>query len=634
VCGIAGISWRDGALVRRMSAALAHRGPDAEGFHVEDRVSLGHRRLSIIDLSEAGRQPMAGCDGLVRVVYNGEIYNFAEIRRDLEARGHRFRSQTDTEVIVHAYEEDGADCVRRFNGMFAFAVWDGRSGELVLARDRLGVKPLYYWLKDGRLAFASEIKALLEVPDVSREVDPQALYHYVGYEFVPAPETIFRDVKKLPPAHHARFRDGGLDLARYWDLPFEVDPRPVDEIVARMRDLLADAVRLRLVADVPLGVFLSGGLDSSTVVALMHRAGVRPIQSFSLGYDDPTFSELPYARLVAGAFGTVHRELIVEPVTPRLIETVAWHLDEPMTDLSTIPFYLICGKAREHVTVCLSGEGGDEVLVGYDRFRASKLHRYYARLPKRLRHDVIAPLVARLPDQAQKKGPVNLLKRFIEGGLLPEEGEHMRWQFFGTPAGEGALFAPEFRREIAADPFAPIRRHLERFRSDDRLAREIYVDLVFTMPDSVLMKVDKSSMAHALEVRVPFLDYRFVEFCATIPSDLKLAGLTTKAVFRRAVRGILPDAIRRRGKQGYSLPIKNWLRRELRDYTRDLLLSSPLVRRAFDVVGVRRLLDEHEAYRANHNHVLWALVNLAVWHRLFVEERRPAIGRATAAGVA
>jgi asparagine synthase (glutamine-hydrolysing) len=624
MCGIAGISWRDGRLVRRMAAAIAHRGPDAEGFYVDEGVSLGFRRLAIIDLSEAGRQPMSGCDERVRVVYNGEIYNFAEVRRDLEARGHRFRSRCDTEVILHAYEEEGPDCVHRFNGMFAFAVWDGRTGELLLARDRLGVKPLYYWLSGGRLAFASEIKALLEVPEVSREVDPQSLYHYVGYEFVPAPDTIFRDVKKLPPGHHARFRDGRLELARYWDLAFEPDARPSAEIESRMRDLLADAVRLRLIADVPLGVFLSGGLDSSTVVALMHRAGVDPIQSFSLGYDDPTFSELAYARLVARQFGTVHRELIVEPVTPELVETAVWHLDEPMTDLSTIPFYLICKRAREHVTVCLSGEGGDEVLVGYDRFRASKLHRYYARLPKRLRHDVIGPLVERLPDRAQKKGPVNLLKRFVQGGLLPEEGEHMRWQFFGGPARDGALFNREFRREIALDPFAPIRRHVERFGSDDRLAREVYVDLMFTMPDSVLMKVDKSSMAHALEVRVPFLDYRFVEFCATIPSDLKLSGLTTKAVFRRAMRGLLPEAIRRRGKQGYSLPIKNWLRHELRGYMTDLLLGSPLVRRAFDLDEVRRLMREHQERRANHSHVLWALINLAVWHRLFVEARAPA----------
>jgi asparagine synthase (glutamine-hydrolysing) len=606
-----------------MTATLAHRGPDGEGIHLGPGVSLGHRRLGIIDLSPAGRQPMGNEDGTVVVTYNGEIYNFAELARDLARRGHRFVSRCDTEVIAHAYEEWGEACVRRFNGMFAFGVWDARRRELLLGRDRLGVKPLYYAERDGQLAFASEIKALLEVPWVSREVDPQAVYHYVGYEFVPAPGTIFRDVRKLPPGHLLRVRNGATELVRWWDLDMVPEDRPAAEHGERLRALLEDAVRLRLVSDVPLGVFLSGGLDSSAVVASMHRLGVSPLRTFSLGYADPSFSELPYARLVAETFGTTHHELVVEPVTPALVERAVWHLDEPMTDLSTVPFYLICRKAREHVTVCLSGEGGDEVLAGYDRFRASKLHAYYSRVPRWVRTDVIAPLAAALPDQRQKKGAINMLKRFVEGGLLADEGAHMRWQYFGGPGRDARLFSPAFRAAIDPDPFAPIRRVAARCRTDDRLAREIYIDLCFTMPDSVLMKVDKMSMAHALEVRVPFLDYRLVEYCATIPGHLKLAGLTTKAIFREAMRGILPDAIRRRGKQGYSLPIKNWLREELRDFTTDLLDGSPLVREAFDPGHVRRLLAEHQAYRANHNHVLWALLNLALWHRLFVERRRP-----------
>jgi asparagine synthase (glutamine-hydrolysing) len=602
-----------------MAQVLAHRGPDQCGSYTDESISLGHRRLSIIDLSEHGRQPMANEDGSVWVTYNGEIYNFQELRETLEAKGHTFRSRTDTEVIVHAYEEYGPDCVQRFNGMFAFALWDRSRRELILARDRLGVKPLYYYLKDGTIVFASEIKAILQVPHLERQVNPQALYHYVGYEFVPAPDTILRHIYKLPPGHYLRYREGKSELARYWDVQFQSQAHPRQYYEAKMRDLLTESVRKRLISDVPLGVFLSGGLDSSVVVALMSRCGVEPIQTFSLGYDDPSFSELNYARIIAKQFQTQHRELIIDPVTPDLIEEAVWHLDEPMTDLSTVPFYLICKKAREHVTVCLSGEGGDEVLVGYDRFKASKANGYYSLLPERIRTGIIAPLVNALPDQPQKKGPINILKRFIQGGLLPDEAEHMRWQYFGAPERDGHLFAKDLLSGISKDPFAPIRRHATRCNSNNRLDREIYVDLKFTMPDSVLMKVDKMSMAHALEVRVPFLDYQFVEFCATIPADLKLHGFTTKAIFRSAMKGILPDAILQRGKQGYSLPIKNWLRQELREYMTELLTSSPLVKEAFNLDYVKQLIHEHQEYRANHNHLLWALINLAVWERCFIQ---------------
>jgi asparagine synthase (glutamine-hydrolysing) len=622
MCGIAGMTWKDEALVTRMTKVIAHRGPDQDGVYTDEFVSLGHRRLSIIDLSEHGRQPMSNEDGSVWVTYNGEIYNFQELRTALEAKGHVFRSRTDTEVIVHAYEEYGPACVQWFNGMFAFAVWDKNRRELVLARDRLGVKPLYYYAKDEKLVFASEIKAILQVPEVEREINPQSLYHYVGYEFVPAPDTMFRNVHKLPPGHYLRYKDGKAEVVRYWDVGFHSEPHSREYYEEKMRDMLTESVRKRLVSDVPLGVFLSGGLDSSAVVTLMSRCGVEPIKTFSLGYADPSFSELDYARIIAKQFRTEHHELIIDPITPDLIEKAVWHLDEPMTDLSTIPFYLICKKAREHVTVCLSGEGGDEVLVGYDRFKASKANGYYALLPEWIRRGIIAPAINALPDQPQKKGPVNVIKRFIQGGLLPEEAGHMRWQYFGVPEHDHKLFSKNILSEISRDPFAPVRWHAMRCNSAERLDREIYVDLKFTMPDSVLMKVDKMSMAHALEVRVPFLDYQFVEFCATIPGDLKLEGFTTKSIFRSAMKGILPDQIRGRGKQGYSLPIKNWLRQELREYMTDLLTSSPLMREAFNLDYIRQLMREHQEYRANHNHILWALINLAIWHRLFLEAGR------------
>ncbi|MDH3605111.1 MAG: asparagine synthase (glutamine-hydrolyzing), partial [Candidatus Tectomicrobia bacterium] len=578
MCGIAGFSWQDEALVSTMTQTLAHRGPDQYGVYTDAGVSLGHRRLSIIDLSEHGRQPMSNEDGTVWVTYNGEIYNFPELRRTLEAKGHTFRSRTDTEVIVHAYEEYGPTCVQRFNGMFAFAIWDQNRRELFLARDRLGIKPLYYYRDQTRLIFASEMKSILQAPDVEREINPQAIYHYMGYEFVPAPETMFRHIHKLPPGHYLRLKDGRITVQSYWDLTFCDGGRTASDYAEEMRHLLTESVRKRLMSDVPLGVFLSGGLDSSTLVALMSHCGVEPIKTFALGYEDASFSELDYARVVAKQFHTEHRELLIDPVTPEQIETAVWHLDEPMTDLSAIPFYLICQRAREHVTVCLSGEGGDEALVGYDRFKASKAHASYALLPEWIRRGIVAPLVKALPDQPQKKGAINMLKRFIEGGLLPEEGGHMRWQYFGTPEHEAGLFSPSLQSQMRMDPFAPVRAHVARCQATARLDREIYVDLKFIMPESLIMKVDKMSMAHALEVRVPFLDHEFIEFCASIPGDLKLKGYTTKAIFRQSMRGILPDRIRGRGKQGYSLPIKNWLRHDLNEYMTDVLTSSPLLK--------------------------------------------------------
>ncbi|MEQ8537297.1 MAG: asparagine synthase (glutamine-hydrolyzing) [Coleofasciculus sp. D1-CHI-01] len=618
MCGIAGFSWLDDDLIKQMTRTLAHRGPDQYGVYTDESISLGHRRLSILDLSEHGRQPMSNQDGSIWVVYNGEIYNFQELRQILERKGYTFRSRTDTEVILYAYAEYGSACVEKFNGMFALAIWNKTKRELILARDRLGIKPLYYYLNNGQLIFASEIKAILQASQVAREINPQALYHYVGYEFVPAPDTIFRHIHKLPPGHYLQYREGRVELTQYWDLKFETETQPTAYYEEKMRYLLEDSVRQRLISDVPLGVFLSGGLDSSTVVAMMDRCGVEPIQTFALGYDDPSFSELDYAEFMARELKTQHQVLMVDPITPELLETAVWHLDEPMTDLSTIPFYLICKKAREQVTVCLSGEGGDEVLVGYDRFKASKAHSYYAVIPKSIRRQLVAPLINALPDQPQKKGAINMLKRFIQGGLLSEEGQHMRWQYFGMPEHDQDLFSPDILGEISRNPFAPIREQVAGCNSNQRLDREIYVDLKFMMPDSPLMKVDKMSMAHGLEVRVPFLDHRFVEFCATIPSELKLRGFTTKAIFRSAMKDILPDKIRHRGKQGYSLPIKNWLRQELRDYMIELLTSSSLMKEAFNINYIEQLIQEHLDYRANHNHILWALINLALWHRLFV----------------
>jgi asparagine synthase (glutamine-hydrolysing) len=623
MCGIAGFTWRDGDLIARMTGALAHRGPDDAGYYLGHHISLGHRRLSIIDLSPDGRQPMSNEDGSVQLVFNGEIYNFRELRERLQSAGHVFRSRSDSEVIIHAYEEYGHGCLERLRGMFALAIWDEKNQTLLLARDRVGIKPLYYADTREGLVFASEIKALLQFAALPRRINLQAVYHFLGYEFVPEPDTMFEGIMKLQPGQWLSYHGGRIEAGSYWDLKMDAVERTDAEHEVLLREAMHDAVRSHLVSDVPIGVFLSGGLDSSAVVAFMRRSGVEHIRTYSLGYADQSFSELQYARIVSAAFNTDHQELIIDPVTPEVIEQAVWHLDEPMSDLSALPFYLLCKEVRHHVKVCLSGEGGDETLVGYDRFKASKAHDYYSILPSWVRRKLIAPAIERLADRPQKKGTVNVLKRFIEGGLLPASGEHMRWQYFSNPQLEARLFLASFRDAIRADAFEPVRRHLVGKRFRTRLDRELYLETRFTMVSNPLFKVDKMSMAHGLEVRVPLLDHQFIEACATIPSEQKLKGFTTKAIFRSAMRGILPDVILNRGKQGYSLPVKNWLRVELYQFMADTLESSPVVRELFDLPTIRLLIQEHRSYRANHNHILWGLLNVAVWHRLFMQRSDP-----------
>jgi asparagine synthase (glutamine-hydrolysing) len=628
MCGIAGILGTTDAdagvaRVSRMLDTIVHRGPDDSGTCAGDRVALGVRRLKIIDLA-GGHQPMSSEDGQVWVVFNGEIYNHAKIRQELAARGHRFRTRCDTEVLVHGWEEYGEAVVDHLQGMFAFAIWDGRTRTLFLARDRLGIKPLYYAWNGSRLVFGSEIKAVLASGLVDREVDLQSLYHYIGFEFVPAPATMFRDVRKIPAGHCLTVSDGTLTTRPYWDVSYEPADISEAEAIGGVRQLLAEAVEKRLMSEVPLGVFLSGGLDSTAVLALVRQATDKRVPTFTIGYRDASFSEWEYARRAATYYGTDHHEIVIDPVTPELIEASVWHLDEPMTDLSAIPLYLLCRQARRHATVCLSGEGGDEVFVGYDRFIAAKLdHLFYSRVPGALRRGVIEPLVGRLADRPQKKGAVNLLKRFVEGAALPPEGEHMRWQFFSSARQDADLFTPAFLASIDPSPFAPVARHAGRVNGVDRLARQCYVDLRLTMPDSVLMKVDKMSMAHSVEVRVPFLDHALVEFAARVPSDLKFPAIRAKALYRKAMTGVLPPFILSRGKQGYSLPLKNWLRDELRGYMQASIDGSPLIRRHFNVPFIHTLIDQHLKRTHNHNHVLWALMNLAIWHRRFIESPAP-----------
>ena len=620
MCGICGFSWNDEALIRRMADRIVHRGPDQEGFFCTDGMSLGFRRLSIIDLSENGSQPMFNEDNTVCLVFNGEIYNFQELRPQLEAKGHRFRSNTDSEVILHGYEEYGIDVVNHLRGMFGLALYDTVRKRLLLARDRIGIKPLYYTRQNGRLVFGSEIKSILQDPGVERQVNHQALYDYLGFEFVPAPETMFAGISKLPAGHLLVWENGQASVRRYWDLSFRpAAPMPrFEEAVEQLREHLDTAVKSHLVSDVPLGVFLSGGLDSSCLVALMRRHISGPLKTFTIGYEDKTFSELDYAQIVADHCQTDHRVLRLDSLKPAYVEETLYHLDEPMTDLSTVPLYLLCKQAREHVTVCLSGEGADESFAGYDRFKASRLNSsYFNLLPRVVRHQLVARMARLLPDQPQKKGVINMLKRFVEGATLPEDGQHLRWQYFLNTTLEQGLFQPGFRAQINADPFWQVREHNSRCDARDQVNREIYLDMRFMMTDSVLMKVDRMSMASALEIRVPLLDHVLVEFLASLPGDWKLNKMTTKYIFRAALKGLLPDKIVHRGKQGYSLPVKHLLRGELRTYMVERLHDSTVLRETMDMAYIDRLIAEHDALKHNHNHILWALLNVAIWHDRF-----------------
>lgn len=618
MCGICGINWRDPGLVAAMTREITHRGPDQDGLFGDDHVSLGHRRLSIIDLSENGRQPLHNEDNTVHLVFKGEIYNFQELRPQLEARGHRFSSRTDSEVIIHAYEEYGVGCLEKLRGMFAFAIWDAPRQRLFLARDRIGIKPLYYHYSGGRLTFASEIKAILANPAVPRKLNRQALFDYLGFEFVPAPETMFAGISKLPAGHYLLLENGKLTVEPYWDLHFTPPTQlTYREAAERQMELLDDAVRSHLISDVPLGVFLSGGLDSSSLVAMMRRHIPGSLKTFTIGYRDRTFSELEYAQQVADFFGTEHTVLYIDGMKPEYVERALWHLDEPMTDLSAVPLFLVCREARKHVTVCLSGEGGDESYAGYDRFKASRLNRYYSSLPGFLRQGLIQRLAARLPDRPQKKGAVNVLKRFLEGSALDPGGGHLRWQYFLGPALRASLFRDAFWEGVDDHPFRQLSEMAEKCDAADTVNREIYLDMRFMMADSVLMKVDKMSMASALEVRVPLLDHVLVEFIASLPGNWKLRGLQTKAILRTGLKGVLPENIVHRGKQGYSLPVKQLLRNELKGYMVELLNDSPILREHLDLAYVNRLIEEHAALVHNHNHILWALINVAIWHNRF-----------------
>lgn len=618
MCGIAGILSLDGQPVlldeiRAMCAVLVHRGPDDEGIYLGQRVGLGMRRLSIIDLA-TGQQPIRNEDGSVWIVFNGEIYNFQELRRDLEARGHHFYTATDTEAIVHLYEEHGVRCVEKLRGMFAFALWDDRQRRLLLARDRLGIKPLYYTESGGQFVFASELKAILQVPGVVRKLNWRAVNHLFTFLTTPPAESIVEGIRKLEPAHILMAAPGQTTRCeRYWDVRFEPDGgRSEGYFVERLQALLEESTRLHLMSDVPLGVFLSGGIDSSAVVAMMARQLSRPVKTFSIGFPDQDYSELAYARLVADAFGADHHELVLEPDVTGILDDLAWHLDEPFGDSSAIPTYMVSKLASQHVTVVLSGDGGDELFAGYDKYTVEGRERRLRFIPAPVRR-ALSTMTALMPSGMRGQN-------FLRHIALPDPNRYLDAATLFNRARQQKLFRPEVLELFSEyDPWA---QAAERFaRADGHwLSALQYFDIHTYLPLDILTKVDRMSMAHSIEVRPPLLDHTLVEFAATIPPGLKLRRGTTKYVLKRALRGILPDRVIDRAKQGFAIPLGRWFRGQLREFVGDLLLSeTSRTRHMFNPRYLEQLTRRPDRGRETDLDLeLWTMMSFELWCRTFL----------------
>ena len=622
MCGICGIVEFDPSapvqetLVRAMCSVLQHRGPDDEGVFLGAGVGIGARRLSIIDI-EGGHQPLANEDGTVWAAQNGEIYNFLDLRAELEAKGHAFRTRCDTEVLVHAYEQYGRDLVERLNGMFAFAIWDAPARQLLLVRDRVGIKPLFYYHDAERLVFGSEIKAILQHPSAPRDLDLVGLHHYLTLSYAPAPFTLLKGIRKLPPGHALRLYDGRVEVFQYWNVEPSADAAR-DALEPRIVDELRESVRRRLISDVPLGIFLSGGIDSSAVAALAAQVSPERVKTFSIGFEERSFSELEFARLTAERIGSEHRELVVRCDVEDLVPKLVWHNDEPSADSSMVPTYFLCKFAREHVTVALSGDGGDELFGGYETYVAHKAARAYRRLPAPMRW-AMRRVCSALPVSPRKVSFEFKAKRFVRRAELGLGRAHFMWNGLFAEDEKRRLYRPEvaeaLRNADTFDAFAP-------YLSGDQerqLGSYLHADFKLYLPDDILVKVDRMSMANSLEVRTPFLDHHVVELAASIPAALRVKGFEKKHILKRALAGLLPRQTLYRKKQGFSIPIYLWIRNELRSLVTDALSPSRIRDQGiFEPAAIEALLHDHLSGRQNNGFEIWALLIFSLWHDQFV----------------
>jgi asparagine synthase (glutamine-hydrolysing) len=641
MCGITGAVWTDAEkaidapLLKRMTECLRHRGPDADGayqseFRVQPPyeampgVALGFRRLSIIDLVTGG-QPMSNEDGSVWIVFNGEIYNYRDLRRRLEGSGHKFRTDSDTETIVHLYEDEGPECFSHLNGMFAVAIWDANRRRLVLGRDRLGKKPLVYQHERGRLMFASELKSLLEVPGRTREIDPAAVDEYLTYQYIPHPHTIFRSIRKLPPGHYAVYENERLTVRAYWKPDFAVERRiSRAQALEELRGLLDSAVQLRMRSDVPLGAFLSGGIDSSIIVALMQKHSAEPVKTFTIGFPIKEYDETQPAELVARHLKTDHHVLEVTPSAVEILPKLAYHYDEPFGDSSAIPTWYVSQLTRQHVTVALSGDGGDELFAGYPRYRAVALAGRFDRFPP-LRALFASRIWQWLPASGRQKSLVRQMKRFSEALGQPADRRYLDWVSIYREGMRADLYRDEFLAQLNNDPANLLRAAWHRSRGRDAVTCASLADLVTYLPCDLMTKVDIASMAHSLECRAPFLDYRVVEFAAALPVRLKYRRGRGKWLLREAFGHLLPRQVFARPKMGFGVPLDYWFRGELKALAHDLLLSpSSRCHEWLRPEAIQSLWDVHQRGRYDHSARLWSLVMLESWLREWGDRATPA----------
>lgn len=664
MCGIAGASWiANGrpiarADLQRMTDAIVHRGPDDAGQYWSNEpgpngfpgtsspgAALGFRRLSIIDLA-AGHQPLSNEDGTVWIVFNGEIYNYKELRPDLEARGHRFATHSDTETIVHLYEEYGADCVKHLRGMFAFAIWDDRRKRLVLARDRVGKKPLVYRLEADRLLFASELKAILQIPGVPREVDPECVDLFLTYQYVPHPRSMLKGFSKLSPGHVAVYENGTLDVRRYWEPPYQEDddlhfqedvvydphafndPMMDDEWRQLLRETLTESVRLRMRSDVPLGAFLSGGVDSTITAGLMQSLSDRPIHTFSIGFPVAQFDERSYAREAARHLGTNHHEYLVEPSALESLPALTWHYDEPFGDSSAIPMRYLAEVTRREVTVALSGDGGDELFAGYDRYEAVRLASRIDRMPGFARKLIGLRLWQNVPTSTNQRAFGRRVKRFLAGLSDTPERRYLRWITIFDAERRRDLYSPEFAQRLNGYDSAEFLLDCYAACPDrDLVTRTTCVDVLSYLPCDILTKVDIATMAHSLEARCPFLDHKVIELAARMPIALKQRDGKGKRILLETFNDLLPASIQNRPKMGFGVPLAQWFRNELRPLLNETLLDSRARSRGyFRPEAVQRLIDEHQSERWDHSSRLWALICFERWLRAFVDCATPPVG--------
>lgn len=641
MCGICG--WIDVDTSRNsrskrpnlanMSMAIEHRGPDDWGKAEFTDAGIAMTRLSIIDIN-SGHQPIANDREDCWIVFNGEIYNFQELRKELGSKGYSFKTRSDTEVVLRAYENWGDDFLNRLRGMFALAIYDFRprpkvtpesfrgSARLLLARDRVGKKPLYYYHDDDRIIFGSEIKAILADPSVTAQVRRNILPLYLSYGYVPAPNTFFENIFELPPAHKMVVESGSVTVDRYWRPPPQTAIGPgysEKQYLERLRQLFEEAVRVRLVSDVPLGAFLSGGVDSAAIVAFMTRIIKQPVKTFAIGFsDDPSFNELEHARKVADLFKSDHHEFMVTPDAIALLPKLVWHHDQPFADSSAIPSYLVAQKTREHVKVALTGDGGDELFAGYERFAAARLAENYCRTPTLLR-SAISRLLGFVPEATTYRSFVRRARRFVDSAALPLAERYFNWVGIFPRSLIGELLI----NDAETDPLAHFRDYFDPINDNDLITQLLSVNMKSYLPGDLLVKTDRMTMANSLEARSPFLDHELLEFACSIPSELKLKGMTTKYILKAALADILPKEIIHRKKHGFGVPVGRWFRTSLKSYLHDTLLSrAALGRGYFKEPVLRRLIAEHESGKRDHGHRLWALLTLEMWHRLFIDEEK------------